>query len=123
MIHRHLKDDIETGLSTFPVIALYGPRQVGKSTIAREIADTRPSLFLDLENPRHELMLQDPLTVCEGHADKLIVLDEVQRKPELFPVLRVLVDQDRRPGRFLLLGSASPVLSCDLSHCSVDVAS
>jgi uncharacterized protein len=111
MLNRRLKNEIEQGLATFPAVALYGSRQVGKSTLAREIASGRPSFFIDLENPRHEIMLQDPLTVFEGHSHELIVIDEAQRKPELFPTLRVLIDQDRHPGRFLLLGSASPTLS------------
>jgi uncharacterized protein len=72
-------------------------------------ADIGGSVF-DMENPQHRLMLEDPMTVLSELSGELVVIDEAQRMEELFPVLRVLIDQDRRPGRFLLLGSASPDL-------------
>ena len=116
MIDRLLYDHIDEGLSEFPAVAIYGPRQVGKSTLARSLADGRSSVSFDLENPRHCAMLQDPMTTFEGLEDKLVVIDEAQRNPDLFPVLRVLIDQDRRPGRFLLLGSAAPTLARQASE-------
>jgi predicted AAA+ superfamily ATPase len=68
----------------------------------------RPVLFLDLEDPEHFASLSQPMLFLERYADHTVVLDEVQRLPALFPVLRVLIDRDRRPGRFILLGSAAP---------------
>lgn len=89
-------------------MAMLGPRQVGKTTLAREVlAKGQASLYLDLERPSDQSKLSDPELYLSGHADKLVILDEVQRMPELFQVLRSLIDEDRRPGRFLLLGSAS----------------
>jgi predicted AAA+ superfamily ATPase len=94
-----------------PVVAILGPRQVGKTTLAREIARTwpAPAATFDLEDPRDVARLGDPTTAL-GPLRGLVVIDEIQRRPELFPVLRVLSDRDRRPARFLLLGSASPSL-------------
>ena len=98
-------------LKRHPVVALLGARQVGKTTLAREIARVRggASHFYDLENPRDVARLSDPMSEL-GNLKGLIVLDEIQRSPELFPVLRVLADRPRTPGRFLVLGSASPEL-------------
>lgn len=98
-------------LKRHPVVALLGARQIGKTTLAREIARSREgaSHFYDLENPRDVARLQDPMSEL-GSLRGLVVLDEIQRRPELFPVLRVLADRPRTPGRFLVLGSASPEL-------------
>lgn len=94
-----------------PAVGLLGPRQVGKTTLALEIGQTRPSLYLDLENPDDREKLRNARAYLEGHQDKLVILDEVHRVPEIFQVLRGLIDQGRRGGRageqFLLLGSAS----------------
>ena len=113
MISRALKPSLETALGTFPVVALVGARQVGKTTLAKEIAQasSRATLVLDLERPSDLAKLRDPELYLERHLDKLVVIDEVQRQPGLFPLLRALVDAERRPGRFLLLGSASPELT------------
>ena len=94
-----------------PIVAILGPRQIGKTTLAREIARTwpGPTTTFDLEDPRDVTRLADPTTTL-GPLRGLVVIDEIQRRPELFPVLRVLSDRDRRPARFLLLGSASPSL-------------
>lgn len=98
-------------LGQFPVVGLIGARQVGKTTLAMALADgfqgevTR----FDLENPRHLYRLEDPMFALEGLAG-LVVLDEIQLRPELFPVLRVLADRKGTPARFLVLGSASPEL-------------
>jgi hypothetical protein len=103
--------EIGTLLRTSPVVAILGPRQIGKTTLAREIARTWPSptATFDLEDPRDIARLADPTTAL-GPLRGLVVIDEIQRRPELFPVLRVLSDRPRRPARFLLLGSASPSL-------------
>lgn len=114
MIHRRLSAKLQQSLAEFPVTALLGPRQVGKTTLARLVAfDLLPdkAVYLDLELPSDLAKLAEPELYLRGHHDRLVVIDEVQRTPELFPLLRALVDQDRRPGRFLLLGSASPELS------------
>lgn len=110
MITRRIAPRLGESLDQFPVVALLGPRQVGKSTLARVIAQEREAVFLDLERPSDVAKLRDAEMFLNSVADKLVIIDEVQRSPELFPQLRVLVDADRRPGRFLLLGSASPDL-------------
>jgi predicted AAA+ superfamily ATPase len=93
------------------VVAILGARQVGKTTLARAFAGTRPGAvtFFDLESPEDLARLSDPLLALEGRKG-LVVLDEIQRKPDLFPVLRVLADRPRAGVRFLVLGSASPDL-------------
>lgn len=97
-------------LQQFPVVALLGARQVGKTTLARAIAEQAESAtFFDLENPLHVARLSDPLLALD-RLRGLVVIDEVQRAPELFPVLRVLADRVEAPARFLVLGSASPEL-------------
>lgn len=111
MISRRLLPFIEQSLAEFPAVALLGPRQAGKTTLARIVASERQnSLYLDLERPSDLAKLTDPELFLSRHADQFIVMDEVQRKPELFAVLRALIDEKRTPGRFLLLGSASPQL-------------
>ena len=95
----------------YPVTAILGARQVGKTTLAHTFASHRlgPSTFFDLENPEHLFRLSDPMLALEG-LKGLVVIDEVQRLPGLFRVLRVLADRPRLPARFLILGSASPDL-------------
>ena len=88
---------------------LTGPRQVGKTTLARQVVATDPINFYDLEDPRDIARLAEPTVVLSG-VEETVVIDEAQLRPDLFPVLRVLIDEDRRPGRFLILGSASPDL-------------
>jgi hypothetical protein len=98
-------------LKRHPAAAIVGARQVGKTTLARQFAAgwKGPVTFLDLENPAHLARLDDPLLVLRD-LKGLVVIDEVQRRPELFPVLRVLIDRPRNPTRFLVLGSAAPGL-------------
>ena len=99
-------------LRSFPVVGILGPRQVGKTTLARQVAKGYKGMAqrLDLENPADlNRLMEDPVLVLDEMRG-LVVLDEVQRRPDLFPVLRVLADRRPRPARFLVLGSASPDL-------------
>jgi len=111
MIIRHLTPRLIEALDTAPAVALLGPRQVGKTTLALEIGETYPSIYLDLETASDRAKLTDAESYLETHEDKLVILDEVHRAPELFQALRGLIDRGRRKGkkagRFLLLGSAS----------------
>lgn len=110
MIERvFLTDAVLDGLSRSPAVALLGPRQCGKTTLARQIAAGAAARFFDLEHPADEAALRNPLLALEPLRG-LVVVDEIQRMPELFPVLRVLIDRPEVPARFLLLGSASPHL-------------
>ena len=99
----------------FPVVTILGARQVGKSTLARLLASTVPYTWFDAENPRDAARLADPMLALEGLRG-LVVIDEVQRLPELFPALRVLADRVPRPAHFLLLGSAAPELNRAVSE-------
>lgn len=100
---------IRVALESVPVVVLTGPRQAGKSTLARQIVGPDRSHLFDLEDPRDLTRLGDPTLSLSGLAGT-VVIDEAQFAPHIFPQLRVLVDEDRRPGRFLVLGSASPKL-------------
>lgn len=106
---RHLLELIEQRLAWAPVVALLGPRQVGKTTLAQQFVATRQAHYFDLEEAAALELLQEPMTRLEPLRG-LVVLDEVQRVPKLFPVLRVLADRQSAPARFLILGSASPWL-------------
>ena len=110
MIPRRIKVQIEAGLSRQAAVALMGPRQVGKTTLAKILASQSDSVFLDLESPTDRQKLSDPEFFLNRFSDRLVILDEIHRIPELFQVLRVLIDEGRRQGRgkgrFLLLGSA-----------------
>jgi len=111
MFKRHLQSLLSEELRFSPAVALLGPRQVGKTTLAREVARDIAHVYLDLESERDRGKLAQAELYLEGHLDKLVILDEVHRAPGLFPVLRGLIDQARRMGRssgqYLLLGSAS----------------
>ena len=100
---------IREAFRVHPVASLLGPRQCGKTTLARILAAEEPSTYFDLENPVDVQRLSAPMTALEGLGG-LVVIDEIQRRPELFELLRVLVDRPDNPARFLLLGSASPKL-------------
>ena len=112
MIRLEYLKQLEHALEGFKIVGLLGPRQVGKTTLARELFEKLvpkkllQTNYFDLENPRHLMRLQDPLLALENLSG-LVVIDEVQRFPELFPILRVLVDRKRNSLRFLILGSAS----------------
>jgi hypothetical protein len=114
MIARRIREVVQDRLSHLPAVALLGPRQVGKTTLALAIAEGRGSVYLDLESPVDRERLEDAAFYLSQHEDDLVILDEVQRVPELFATLRGLIDQGRRrgkkTGRFLLLGSASSEL-------------
>jgi uncharacterized protein len=133
MIRRDLHPALNEALADNPAVALLGPRQAGKTTLARQIGDQRNdrhqsdpifdgisdgvsdglsgSIYLDLESPRDRQKLHDPEAYLLAHEDKLVILDEVQHMPKLFQAMRSLIDDGRRKGllagRFLLLGSAS----------------
>lgn len=113
MIPRLLQARLRHALDRSPVVALLGPRQVGKTTLALELASklTKPSIYLDLERDSDRAKLADAETYLTRHAGSLVILDEVQRHPELFTLLRSLVDEriraGERTGQFLVLGSAS----------------
>ncbi len=111
MIKRSITERLQKNIGQVPAVALLGPRQVGKTTLAKAIAKDTESLYLDLEAPEDLLKLSDPASFLSSHNDKLIILDEIQRAPDLFMVLRGLIDKNREQGRksgqFLLLGSAS----------------
>jgi predicted AAA+ superfamily ATPase len=111
MIPRRLASELTQALAEAPAVALLGPRQVGKTTLALEVAHARPAVYLDLESESDRAKLADPELYLAQHADKLVILDEIQRTPQLFGSLRGLIDAGRRQGqgkgRFLLLGSAS----------------
>ncbi len=111
LVRRGALRALESAFRRSPAVAILGPRQVGKTTLARQYADriAGPVARFDLENPRDLSRLEDPLGALEGLSG-LVVLDEIQRRPELFPVLRVLIDRPAHPARFLILGSASPEL-------------
>lgn len=96
----------------FPAVAILGPRQSGKTTLSKMVRVNiqHESIYLDLENPQDQAKLTDPISFFRANTNNCVILDEIQRNPELFPLLRSMIDEDRRPGRFILLGSASPEL-------------
>ena len=111
MLKRWAERRLQENISQVPAVALLGTRQVGKTTLAKEMAKKQDSLYLDLELPADLAKLNDPAEFLRSHRDKLVILDEIQRIPNLFPILRGLIDenlqQNRPAGHFLLLGSAS----------------
>ena len=111
MLKRWITGKLEQTIRHTPAVVLLGPRQVGKTTLAQLIAETHTALYLDLENPEDLLKLSDPSAFLSLHGDKLVIMDEIQRAPDLFMVLRGMIDKNRRAGRkggqYLLLGSAS----------------
>jgi len=118
MLQRRIQKETIESLSFFPVVAIIGPRQVGKTTLAKQIISEskKPTLYLDLEIQSDLFKLNDAELFLSQHSDCLIVIDEVQNKKELFTLIRGLVDKQREPARFLLLGSASPELIRDSSE-------
>jgi len=104
-----LQQSVQTGLRRSRIVALIGPRQSGKTTLARQFVPVDSLNYFDLEDPVSLLRLEEPMTALRD-LNGLVVIDEIQRRPELFPLLRVLSDRDPLPARFLILGSASPEL-------------
>lgn len=105
-------------LEYFPVLGITGPRQVGKTTLSKKLAGEieKEVIYLDMENPTDLSKLSEPALYFEKNEDACIIIDEVQRVPELFPILRSLIDKKRIPARFILTGSASPELIRDSSE-------
>ena len=106
---KELSEAVETALKRSRCVALLGPRQCGKTTLAREIASARGATFFDLEDPDDDARLQNARLVL-GRQSGLVVLDEIQRRPDILPILRVLLDRVPLPAQFLTLGSSSPEL-------------
>ena len=115
---RSAENEVLKRLGVFPAVVLIGPRQVGKTSLTAAIRNQigKPSVYLDLERRVDLAKLEDLEGLAERHLDKLIILDEIQRYPNLFPELRSVIDRHRMNGRFLLLGSASPQLIRDSSE-------
>lgn len=111
MILRRCRIALESALDRQPAVALLGPRQVGKTTLALQVASTRASIYLDLETMEDRRKLAEPELFLSRYEDHLVILDEIHRAPQIFAALRGLIDRGRRrgkrTGRFLLLGSAS----------------
>ena len=111
MISRRLQAPLHAALAEVPAVALLGPRQAGKTTLALEAAKEHAAIYLDLESEADRAKLAEPELYLSQHEDKLVILDEIQRTPQLFRTLRGLIDAGRRrgrgKGRFLVLGSAS----------------
>lgn len=110
-VERIITASIEQKLENMPGVVILGPRQCGKSTLAKAIiSEIRGAVYLDLERASDVSKLRDPEAFFSLNSDKLICLDEIQRVPELFPVLRSIMDENRKNGQFIILGSASPDL-------------
>ncbi|MEK7847094.1 MAG: ATP-binding protein [Nitrospinota bacterium] len=122
MIKRNIQEAIERSLKKYPVVSMLGSRQVGKTTLANIIKDEirKRVIYLDLELPSDLNKLQEPeLYLGQFSSDTLVIIDEIQRMPSLFPLIRALVDKKRIQGQFLILGSASPEL---IRHSSESLA-
>ena len=111
MIGRRLSSKLSSLLSHIPAVALLGPRQSGKTTLALKLAEQWNSVYLDLEDENDRAKLSDPNNYLADHEDQLVIMDEVHRVPQIFQQLRGIIDKGRRRGkangRFLLLGSAA----------------
>ena len=121
MIDRILSHSLPKYLNNFPAVALLGPRQVGKTTLAKTLISKlkKDTIYIDLEHPEDRLRFQNLNEFFMINKEKCIIIDEVQRMPELFPILRAYIDNHRKNGRFFLLGSTSPEL---LRHSSETLA-
>ncbi len=111
-IYRNITSSVLDLIHNFPVMGIIGPRQVGKTTLVKELISQidKKCIYLDLELPEDSNKLQDPQIYLEQHEEKCVILDEIQRMPNIFSILRALIDRKRDPGRFVILGSASPDL-------------
>jgi len=110
MIKRRLTENILKLYKHFPVISILGPRQSGKTTLAKELRKqiARKSIMLDMENPDDYLKMDNAGIYLRSFIEYTVIIDEIQKRPELFQLLRVLVDENRKAGRFIILGSANP---------------
>lgn len=110
MIKRAIEKQLVQLSKQFPAVCILGPRQVGKTTLVKRLTQSvkKPVIYLDLERNTDRLKLHDAESYLSQHSDKCVVIDEVQYMPELFRIMRPLIDDNRKPGRFLLTGSASP---------------
>lgn len=107
-INRKAENEVRELLALFPAVAILGPRQCGKSSLARRLLDqVNGGIILDLERPSDQRRLEDAEMFFEANREAMICIDEIQRSPDLFPLLRAEIDAKREPGRFLILGSAS----------------
>ncbi|MCA1762554.1 MAG: ATP-binding protein [Flavobacteriales bacterium] len=107
-ISREIKNKISQYMDIFPAIAVLGPRQCGKSTLIKKMSEKwRDSIYIDLQNQEDAYKLSEPALFFENNSNKIISLDEIQLMPDLFSILRSTIDQNRKNGRFILLGSAS----------------
>jgi uncharacterized protein len=113
MIIRALHTKMGRFIKEFPAIAVLGPRQVGKTTLVKQLAKTlsKPNLYLDLElSSDLSRLTRDAESFLESYLESCVIIDEIQRKPDLFPLLRSLIDQKRKPARYIITGSSSPDL-------------
>ena len=113
MITRQLEIALPKLLKTFPAIVILGPRQVGKTTLVKHLAKQikKPVHYLDLERPSvYDLLKREPESYLAAYQNDCVIIDEIQRMPALFPLLRSLIDDNRKPARFIITGSASPDL-------------
>ena len=113
---RLITEDLIQLLSYFPVVGITGSRQVGKTTLIKMLSIDKEVVYLDLEKPEDLSKLSEPSLFLKKLEDKCVILDEIQRAPHLFPVLRSLIDENRVPARFIISGSASPDLIRDSSE-------
>jgi len=113
---RYIQSLIEEYMEIFPAVGILGPRQVGKTTLVKNLSWGKNKIYLDLEKASDRAKLSDAELFLTNHQDSTVILDEIQLMPDLFAELRSSIDEDRRPGRFILLGSASP----DLIRSSAD---
>lgn len=111
-IERKIRTSIERSLKEYPVVGIVGSRQAGKTTLAKQIKSNlkAKTIYLDLELPSDLNKLRDAEIYLNQYSDNLVIIDEIQCQPSLFPLIRALVDKNRKAGRFLILGSASPQL-------------
>jgi uncharacterized protein len=109
-IKRNIESTLLEYLNIFPAVGILGPRQVGKTTLSKSLSKSRQIHYLDLESAADRLKLSNIALYLESYADKIVVFDEVQQMPEIFAELRGIIDSNRKNGRFILLGSASPTM-------------
>lgn len=111
-VQRLIQNELIELVDQFPVVGIIGSRQVGKTTLAKHLINNinKECLYLDLELPEDQSKLYEPQLFLEQHYDKCVILDEIQQIPELFPVLRALIDKQKTAGRYIILGSATPEL-------------